>query len=251
MNLKKNIYLMSLITASSTPTLSAETHKMTLLTAHWEKYTEKDGTGLYFELIDKTIGMDKFNTKLIPWKRAQNEFKKNKGDILVGESTLNKDCHFPKWAIDADFFSLFYLKSHINQKPLVQDLNNKFKIVWVRGYGLHESAPAISKYEEVDDMKQGIDMVLKQRADILIDYHEDLKDYIKSRKLDPLEHVVEPSSISGDYIFVCFKKNQQGESLAEQFDQKMNQLYKSGELKKIYLKYDREKNYDKVIQKKH
>ncbi len=250
MNFKKMILLATLNLWLCTPALSTEIHKLTLLTSPWEKYTEKDGTGLYFELIDKTLGMEKFNTKLIPWKRAQTEFKKNKGDLLVGESTLNKDCHFPKWAIDADFFSLFYLKSTIKDKPLAHDLHNKFKIVWVRGYGLHESAPEISKYEEVDDMKQGIDMVLKRRADILIDYDEDLKDYIKSRKLNPTEHNVEPSSISGDYIYVCFKKNKEGESLAEQFDQKMNQMYKSGELKKIYLKYDREKNYQKVISKK-
>ncbi len=250
MTFTKKILLLSLNLLLSTTVLSAENQKLILLTSHWEKYTEKDGTGLYFELIDKTLGMDKFNPKLIPWKRAQNEFKKNKGDILLGESTINKDCHFPKWSIDADFFSYFYLKSNIKNKPVADDLKNKFRVIWVRGYGLHESAPEISKYEEVDDMKQGIDMVLKHRTDILIDYDEDLKDYIKSRKLNPREHIVEPSSISGDYIYVCFKKNKQGESLAEQFDQKMNQLYNSGELKKIYLKYDREKNYDTVIQKK-
>ncbi len=250
MNLKINFLLISFILLPSTPLLSAESQKLNLLTAPWEKYTEKDGTGLYFELIDKTLGMENFNFKLMPWKRAQNEFKKNNGDILLGESTTNKNCRFPQWAIDADFFSFFYLKSRVSEIPIAQDLKSKYKMIWVRGYGLHESAPEISKFEEVDDMKQGIDMILKKRADILIDYDEDLKDYIKSRKLDPNEHVVVPSSISGDYIYVCFKKNPKGESLAEKFDQKMNQLYKSGELKKIYLKYEREKNYNKVILKK-
>lgn len=250
MSFKKIISFLILCLLPFTTIQAADAPKLTLLTSHWEKYTEKDGTGLYFEVIDRTLGIAKFDIKLIPWKRAQNEFKKNKGDVLVGESNTNKDCHFPKWAIDADFFSFFYLKSNVKAKPTEHDLQKKFKIVWVRGYGLHEFAPEISKYEEVDDMKQGFEMVLKNRADVLLDYHEDLKDYIKSRKLDPQEHIVEPSRYSGSFINICFKKNQQGETLAHLFDQKMNQLYKSGELKKIYLKYDREKNYEKVISKK-
>jgi len=93
-------------------------------------------------------------------------------------------------------------------------------------------------------------MILKNRADIFIDYDEDLKDYIKSKKLNPEEHLVNPSHISGDYIYTCFKKDSEGKKLAQQFDQKMNELFKSGDLKKIYLKYNREKNYQKIIQKK-
>ncbi len=229
---------------------ASEPQKYSIVTSEWEHYTEKNGTGLYFELIDKTFGMDQMSYKLIPWKRAQIEFKKKKADLLIGESPNNKACLYPEWPIDADFFSTFYLKSKIKDPPQPNDYNTKYKVIWVRGYNIHESAPEITRFEEVDDMKQGIQMILKNRADVFIDYDEDLKDYIKSRKLNPEEHLVNPSHISGEYIYVCFKKDLTGKKLIQQFDQKMNELFKSGELKKIYLKYNREKNYQKVIQKK-
>jgi ABC-type amino acid transport substrate-binding protein len=224
--------------------VSAGEKKWSVITAPWDRYTNKDGTGLYFDILNSTIGKESYNYKVVPWKRAQDQFQKGRADILMGESGDLKYCQYPKWAIDADFFSAFYLKSKISN--LTADLS-PFKLLWVRGYELQNFDPKLKAFEEVDDYTQGIKKVMAGRADILLDYDQDLKEYIKIQKLDEKEFMVTPTNISGGKIWLCFGAGEKYNHLAKEFDSKMNQLHKSGDLKKLFLKYNRIKNFEKVL----
>jgi len=225
----------------------AKQFSIKILTAPWDKYTAADGSGLYFDILNEVYGREHFTFQLVPWKRAQVSFAGGEGDMLLGESGGVENCQYPKWPLDADFFSAFHLKSKIPQIPGSKDFNN-YKVIWVRGYNIQNFVPGLKAMTEVDDLEQGIKMILGGRADILIDYDEDLKDYRTQKKLSVLENLISPTDISGGFIYSCFRKDKKNEPLVVQFDQQMNHLQKSGKMKALFQKYDRIKNYNKILE---
>lgn len=225
--------------------IKAEVKPFTIVTTPWDKYTNPDGTGVYFDILNKVFGKNSFNYNLVPWKRAQSIFSAGTGDALLGESDSKEYCQYPKWPIDADFFSAFHLKSKVPHWPGANKLKD-YKVIWVRGYELGTAVPGLKPFAEVDDNQQGIKMIVGGRADILIDYDQDLKDYRLAKNLDEKENLVSPTDISGGFIYLCFRKNEAMKSLMNQFDKKMTDLKKNGSLLKIFKKYDRLKNYKKL-----
>lgn len=224
--------------------------KVTVLTASWANYTNSDGSGLYFDILNLVLRKDQYDFKLVPWKRAQESFSSGRsGDLLLGEAGGMDYCRYPKWALDADFFSAFYLNGNLPSMASQAELA-KHKLVWVRGYEIGKFAPSLKAYQEVDNMEQGVKMVKGGRADVLIDYDQDLKDYIKATKLDPKEHLVSSTDISGGLIYLCFKKDKKYDGLMKAFDQKMEKAFLNGSLKKIFEKHNRLKNYEKVIRER-
>jgi polar amino acid transport system substrate-binding protein len=238
------------IVLSGLSAFSAEKAKLSVLSASWEKYTNKDGSGLYFDILDSTIGKDAYSFKLVPWKRAQEEFERGKADLLLGEAADMKYCLYPKWPIDADFFSAYYLKSKVSELPSLSEMA-KFRLVWVRGYDIHKFAPELKSYSEVDDLQQGMTMVKMGRADILIDYDQDMKDYLKKNSLDAKEHQVVSTPISGGSIYLCVNPKLAGSrEFVKSFDEKMDENFKSGALEKIFKKWERLKNFKTLIERK-
>ncbi len=220
--------------------------KINIITSEWNNYTNKDGSGLYFDILNLTLGKDKINYVFSPWKRAQIDFSSKKFQGILGESGGVDYCLYPKWPIDADFFSALHLKSKIQSWPGINNLKN-YKIIWVRGYNLNLFEPKLKPYAEVDNVEQGIKMIIGGRADILIDYDQDLKDYLHKNSLSNTENLITPTEISGGYIYFCMQKDSKYKDILDKFDINMEMLKKSGELRNLFKKYNRIKNYDKII----
>jgi polar amino acid transport system substrate-binding protein len=219
---------------------------LSIITSQWEKYTNPDGTGIYFEILNEVYGKGGYEFKLAPWKRAQEEFKQGKFGALLGEAGGIDYCNYPKWPIDADFYSAFYKKSKIPSYPGLSKLPN-FRVVWVRGYDIGSYAPGLKPFAEVDNLEQGMKMIAGGRADILIDYDQDMRDLRHQLSLADSEFEISPSDISGGYIYLCFKKDSAVDKGIQQFDEKMSSMEKSGKLKAIFLGQGRGKNYDKIV----
>ncbi len=215
-------------------------------TTFWDKYTNADGTGLYFDILTSVYGKDKYTYTLEPWKRAQSSFVAGKGDSLLGEGPEMEYCHYSKWPVDADFYSAFYLKSKISSLPSSTKFN-PYKVIWVRGYAIDTIVKGLKPFAEVDNIEQGIKMIIAGRADILIDYEADMKDYLTGKKLVSAENIVSSTDISGGFIYLCFRKGDAMNSNVKLFDDKMETLFKTGALAKIFAKYNRTKNYTQMI----
>jgi ABC-type amino acid transport substrate-binding protein len=225
----------------------ADTKPFSIISTPWDKFTSVDGTGLYFDILNSIYGREKYTFNLVPWKRAQSSFKTGKGDALLGESGGFEYCHYPKWPIDADFFSAFHLKSKVSSWPGVNNLSS-YKVIWVRGYEIASLVPGLKPFAEVDDNEQGIKMIIGGRADILIDYDQDLKDLRLAKKLNADENLVSATEISGGYLYICFRKGEAMDSQVKQFDEKMTSIQKSGLLSQLFSKYNRSKNYNKLLE---
>jgi ABC-type amino acid transport substrate-binding protein len=215
------------------------------VTSQWDKYTNTDGTGIYFELLNATLGASAFKYTIRPWKRAQTEFRNGKFDFLIGETENLPHCKYPQWPIDADFFSSFSLQKKFKKWPGTKNLG-PLKVIWVRGYDLHLYAPELKAFEEVDNLEQGMKMIIAERADVLIDYDQDIKDRIIQMRINSKEVTVNSTDISGGLIYLCFQNKKHLASTIATFDKKMFEMDQLGKLRTLFLKYDREKNYLKL-----
>jgi polar amino acid transport system substrate-binding protein len=222
--------------------------QLKIVSAPWEGYTEKDGSGLYFELVKKALGLKDLKFELMPWKRAQAQFERGKFDLLLGESEAIKYCDYPKWAIDADFYSFFAAKDKLAVWPPREDFS-KYRFLWVRGYNLDQFDPRLKATSEVNDVEEGMKMIAAGRADALIDYDEDMREKQVKLKISADKFHVVKTNLSGGLIYACFSKSPHAKAQLEAFDKGMESMYKSGEMKTIFTKHNRVKNYETILAK--
>ena len=228
---------------SSNPSHAAEVKKLRFVSESWEGYTNKDNTGLYFDLLNAALGSESYEMTLIPWKRAQKEFGAGKFDGLVGEDSTAK-ASYPRWPIDVNAFGALYDTKKLPtwNRAALKDL----KVIWVRGYDVNKFATELKPFAEVQDMAQGVKMVMGGRADVFIDFQKDIESYAKKNKIKLTNHKVEKTDIPGGFTFVCFRKGDEGATLAKKFDASMDQLMKDGKLKPIYEKYQYGHYFDEI-----
>lgn len=218
--------------------------KLTIATSEWEDLTQKDGTGLYFEVLNEIFGKDGYSYQLLPWKRAQSEFQGGKVDAILGEDNTRKAA-YPKWPCDANKFSVLYKKSALGEyKP--EMLQSKTS-VWVRGYDVQLFVKGLTKYQEVTDLSQGAKMLAAGRADLLIDFPEDLETVAKKEKLDPKDFVIAEGVVNGGFLYLAFQDNEAGRARAKEYDAGMDKLRKSGKLQELFSKWERKAEYEEIL----
>ncbi len=233
-----------LLSAAAVEDESKTVTKVRLVTEYWERFTNRDGTGLYLEAVKGAI--PEMDVSIMPWKRAQTEFEGGKFDGIIGaDDSLN--CTYPKWPIDSNKLAAFYRRESIPKYTNVSALFGK-KVVWVRGYGFDKYAQ-IKPAFEVDTMQAGIKMVLSGRADVLIDYLPDMRKFLESQQYAKDKFASEDVEFSAGGIFLCFKGSR-AKDLADRFDAHMDKLQQTGELKKIYARYMSEKDYIEMLKHK-
>jgi polar amino acid transport system substrate-binding protein len=105
---------------------------------------------------------------------------------------------------------------------------------WVRGYQYQLYLPNVRHYNEVIRRTGILSMLIHNRADYYIDALTEV-DYLVSRAKDPSQfrrtHVAELP------LYLCFADNPKARGLMALFDQRMDVLVKSGQLKPIFAKW--------------
>ena len=94
--------------------LFAQTGKtIKIVTEEWEKCTNADGSGLYFDIIRAVFEPEgvKVSLQLMPYARAVETFQAKKADAVVGTYADEvDDAVYPKWHFAADDVSTLILK---------------------------------------------------------------------------------------------------------------------------------------------
>jgi len=195
----------------------------------WKNLTHEDGSGIYFELINKIFGKENIDIQIDSYHRSLNAFHSHKLDIMVGvfrEDVSN--AILPNWLLNSDDPILaFYRKSdtHISSINDLKKLSN----AWVRGYHFERFLSLKANDYPVNTPQDGFKLLAKGRIDVFIDYLSNVPE--KHHQLYNHIEILPPR-----HVYLAFQKNLHGQSLARKFDQAMKQLRESGELARIYGK---------------
>ena len=213
---------------------------ITVVTQEWVGFTNKDGTGGYWEIIDGALGSKyKIKKKVVPWKRALNDVKNGKADALAGVYKGYDYLLYPKFHIDLDVVDIVYKKDKFPNYKNLKDTKGK-KVLWSRGYSQefksHFDFPV--SILEFNTLEQGLKLLERDRGDFLVDYKTDILPEAKKQKLDMSQYRVRVG-FKGDLTYLAFsKKSAKAKQLIADFDAGLEKLRSSGRLLKIYKKWE-------------
>jgi len=217
--------------------------KINIVAPELENGATNEGSGIYFELLKliySPIGII-VKTEIAPFIRVNMLLTKNKIDASVSfysaeVALLNGLDYFktPKNPINTERL-LAIFKNNSDEWNFPNSLKGK-RVAWMDGYNFEKGIPVDYEYQRVTSQLQGLKLLEMGRIDYYIDNEFDIKRTIKKFNFDAQQYSMQ--LILEYKLYVAFSKTQKGNKLIKLFDCRMDELRESGELEKLYNKWD-------------
>lgn len=227
--------------------LAQEIKTLKIATESWAGYTEKDGSGVFFDITNAIFSPHGFEISIefVPYKRALRLLEEHRADAMYGtysEKEENKAYIItPNYPIDTETTVAMFKRNEQVKWDGPRSLL-RYKSGWVRGYDYHEAIAVQPGFTEVTDTAQGLSMLQSGRFDIYLNPRIELLSSLQSEpKLDQSDYQIETILING--LYMAFAKSERSRQLTAIYDQEFPNLLKSGKLKAIFSKYGRDIPY--------
>ena len=217
--------------------------KINIVSPELEGGATNDGSGIYFELVKliyNPVGIT-VKTSNAPFNRVNMLLTKNKIDASISfySSKVAADNGLnyyktPKRPINTERLTAIF-KNNSSKWIFPDSLAGK-RVAWMDGYNFEKGIPVDYEYQRISDQLQGLKLLQIGRIDYYLDNEYDIKRTIKKYNFDDKQYTMQP--ILENQLFVAFSKTQKSNKLMDLFDCRMDELRESGELQKLYYKWD-------------
>jgi ABC-type amino acid transport substrate-binding protein len=230
----------SAVRANELPTTPSQIH---LASEEWNDYTAADGHGLAWDVLRAVFEPAGVMLQLrtVPYTRSVGLVQRGEADAWVG--SYRKEVGgvlYPRWHYDKDHIYALGLAS--NPAPTLATLGG-YRLAWVRGYQYQNYLPNIHSFNEVQRRTGILPMLLHGRADYYIDALTEI-DFVLREAPNPAlfrrTHLAELS------VFLGFANTPRSRALLALFDQRMELLVKSGELRPIFERWKQPYPFDEM-----
>ncbi|KJK08506.1 MULTISPECIES: ABC transporter substrate-binding protein [Pseudomonas] len=214
-----------------------------LASERWEDYTNADGTGIAWDILRKVFEPAGVSVSVIsvPYSRAIGLVKRGEADAWVGSYFEElADNLYPRWHFDVDHIYALSLASIPLPSP---DNLGQFKLSWVRGYDYQRYLPNVGEYREVQRREGILLMLERKRVDVYIDAQTEVE-YVMDQAGDNERSKFRSTHIAELPMYLAFGKTEKGRALMALFDQRMEKLVASGELREIFSKWSQPYPFD-------
>ncbi len=235
--------LLSMVSVGMAGAISPVT-KIQIITPQWEGQTNEDGTGLFFEIVQKVykpMGI-KVVYGFATWKRSLAEVTSGNFDAMLCVWQIDAQRAnqlVPKYPIYVEVTAAIFKRVSIPHWQGIHTLDLK-RAVWLRGYDYHTYEPLrnvrFSRWHEVDSYEDAWHQLNLDRFDVYIDSLIDLEQYIKQHSIDMKLYRIE--TLGSDKAYISFSDSDNSRELIQIFDGQIQKFFRSGELEKIYQKWD-------------
>jgi polar amino acid transport system substrate-binding protein len=205
--------------ADNTPT------EIILASEEWLNATNRDGTGLYWDIFRAVYEPVGIKTKFIirSYKGSVSLVKKKKADAAVGIYPEGiQGALFSKFPFIKDYVLVLFKKNKLNSWNGQETLTDK-KIGWIKGY-------AYDEYLEVPVVKK--EYTTREYILQLLDVESVLNKGI----IDPSRYTVETVLELERYL--VFADNKKGKEFKKIYDHRFPHLVRSGEIEKLFAKWN-------------
>ncbi|CZF86734.1 substrate-binding periplasmic protein [Grimontia marina] len=209
-----------------------------LVSEAWEDATEKDGSGLYFEIMRRVFEPLGYSIKTITttYSRSVYLVQTKKMDAFLGSYIDEKEkILYPYWHFDADQVSAVYKASVIPTWEGEKTLGNR-TVGWVKGYDYSDYIDTKFNIHEVKSRRQGLSMVYSDRLDVMLDARKELEEEFALGYLDRDDF--EMVNIMDLKLYPGFADSEKGQELRRIYDERFEELLAKGEIKRLYDKYE-------------
>ena len=202
------------------------------------KATNRDGTGLYWDIFRAVYGSMGIKTKIIiqSYNGSVSLVKQHKADAAVGiyPDTI-RGAVFSRYPFVKEDVLVLFKKDKFSQWDRQQTLKNK-KVAWMKGYAYDEylAVPVIKK----EFYARGV--ILRRldsdQIDFFMDTRNDVGSVLNKGIIDVTRYTVETVLELERYL--VFANNNKGKKLKQIFDFRFPYLVQSGEIERLYDKWN-------------
>ncbi len=243
--MKKAFFL--LMSALAAISISAQDlSTISVASDEWADCTEKDGSGLYFDVIRLVYANQgsKLDIKISPFARSVEMVESGKVDMNVGDYEGDvPNGIYPKYPIDYDDLTVMMPAAQKGQFKGEASLKDK-KVAWIVDYGYDKYLNVPIKLTETSDRASGIKMLQSGRVDYYIETKSTIVPALEEMGIS--ERAFSLVTLKWIKLYVCFAKSDKGARLQAIWDKRIPELIKSGELAKYFKKWGFEDSYAKL-----
>jgi polar amino acid transport system substrate-binding protein len=202
------------------------------------KATNRDGTGLYWDIFRAVYGSMGIETKIIMQSLdgSVSLVNQQKADAAVGiYPDRIRGAVLSRYPFVKDYVLVLFKKDKFSQWDGQQTLKNK-KVAWIKGY-------AFDEYLEVPVLKKEFytrEAILRRldsdQIDFFMDTRNDVESVLNKGVIDVTRYTVETVLELERYL--VFANNDKGKKLKKIFDFRFPYLVKSGEIERLYEKWN-------------
>ncbi len=232
------LLLLSMILAA--PVFGQDMKTIHVVMQTFPGFTNKDGTGLYFEMIREVyepVGV-KMKYEIFPWERCKVMREKKLTDALLGAGRVKGRYPMPKYPMSVSYDTVVFRKDRIKEWKGPESLRGK-RVLWVRGSDYNkypELANVKMEWDEINSIQEAWKLLEIGRYDFYIEMLVDIKSYVKDNNIDTSPYQME--TISGNEVTLWFADTEKSKELIDIYDRRIIELFKSGWLKKLFEKWD-------------
>lgn len=156
----------------------SEAAEFTVVSDEWEGFTEAGGHGYYFEMM-KAVYEPAGHTlhfKVVPYMRALKMIQNGKADLIAAIDFADLPPAFVenRMAVGMDGKDAFVRPGELITLSRSEDLRG-LRVVARRGYAFDQFLPSGTHYEEITSLAGMLKMLEARRADVILDYEEDMR----------------------------------------------------------------------------
>lgn len=215
-----------------------------LASESWIDYTNADGTGLAWDVLRKVFEPAGVKVQVLsaPYTRAIGLVKRGEADAWVGSyHEEESDNLYPRWNFDSDHIYALGLAS---QPVPTRETIGQFRLSWVRGYDYQRYLPNVGYFHEVQRREGILPMLERKRVDFYVDALTEVN-FVHAQAARPGDftstHVAELP------LYLAFGNTAEGKALRDLYDNRMDVLVSSGELRAIFQHWKQPYPFDEAF----
>lgn len=233
------ITLILFLCSSSIPAVAgSKPTEIIMASEEWTNATNRDGTGLYWDIFRAVYEPVGVKTKFIiqSYNGSVRLVKKNRVDAAVGiYPDLIRGALFSQYPFVKDYVLVLFKKEKLNQWNGQESLQNK-KVAWIKGYSYDEflEVPIIKK--ELNKRENILRQLDRDQIDFYMDTRNDMESVLSKGIVEVSRYTVE--SVLELDRYLVFADNRKGKDLKKIFDYRFPRLVKSGEIERLLAKWN-------------
>ncbi len=233
-----SIGLLVLICFSAVPVMPQDKiTEIVLASEEWKNATNADGTGLYWEIfkaVYEPVGIQ-VKHRISSYAASEELVKRQKVDAMVGAySGEVEGVIYPKSHFAADIVQVIFKKGKVAEWKGQETISGK-RIGWIKSYDFDRYIDTPMEKAEFDERKDALRVLDKDRIDFFMDAQPDLVEALNLGVIDMASYQRE--TVKQINLYLAFATNDKGKKLQEIFDERFPQLIQSGEIKKLFDKW--------------
>jgi polar amino acid transport system substrate-binding protein len=204
----------------------------------WTNATNRDGTGLYWDILRAVYEPLGIKTKFIiqSYNGSVKLVTKNRVDVAVGiYPDLIKGAHFSQFPIVKDYVLVLFKKNRLKAWNGQESLQNK-EVAWIQGYSYDEYLEVPVKKREFSNRDNILRQLEGDQLDFFMDTRNDMESVLNKGIVDVSHYAVE--TVLELDRFLVFADSRKGKKLKKIFDHRFPDLVKSGEIERLIVKWN-------------